>query len=515
MRRAPDERGSDGRVGFHVPIVVPSARPPDRTGVPGQDLRRRPFVPVERSLTRCYGAPDAHHPRPGPRLVRSRPRRCGSCCMLLYPDPAYVDSYYYVNVARSLAAGHGFSIDFIWTFVDVGGHLPADPVLPIPSNAHWMPLASLVQVPFIVVLGRDGLRLGPAVRPDRRARRADGLGASPAKPAAARSVALGGAILAAVPAAVDAVHGPARQLRPVPGPGPRPRCGSARAPCAAMPGRSPRPASSSASRPSPATTASSSGRPSALVWLWSRVRARRAARAGIEAPRALPVWAAVVAARPVRRRRWRPGRLRQLAVFGSLSPSSSTGRILFIRSIDELNSITGTPTLAYLLGQGIGPLIASRITGFFEAIVIFSGPGRRDHPGPVHRCRRLAAPPFARLPAVLPVRRAALRLLGPGLRRPRPERDVHPFGRRPRAAGLPAGARGGRRPGRLGRPASAELERRVRRPGVRRRDDRDQPPRGGVLHGQRPCHVGPGTGPRPGGRRGPRAPRARRPTTWS
>ena len=71
----------------------------------------------------------------------------------LYPDPAYVDSYYYVNVARALQAGHGFNIDFIWTFVDLGGSIPARPVLPIPSNAHWMPLASLVQVPFLAILG--------------------------------------------------------------------------------------------------------------------------------------------------------------------------------------------------------------------------------------------------------------------------------------------------------------------------------------------------------------------------
>jgi hypothetical protein len=67
-----------------------------------------------------------------------------------------------------------------------------------------------------------------------------------------------------------------------------------------------------------------------------------------------------------------PWELRQLAVFGSLSPSSATGRILFIQSIDQMNSITGTPTLATLLSQGIGPLIESRVTGLFEAMVIFT-----------------------------------------------------------------------------------------------------------------------------------------------
>jgi hypothetical protein len=73
--------------------------------------------------------------------------------LIHFPDPAYPDSYYYVDVARSLAAGHGFTVDFVWIFAEVGGKLPASSVLPIPSNAHWMPLASLVQVPFIWLLG--------------------------------------------------------------------------------------------------------------------------------------------------------------------------------------------------------------------------------------------------------------------------------------------------------------------------------------------------------------------------
>jgi hypothetical protein len=70
-----------------------------------------------------------------------------------FPDPAYPDSFYYVDVARRLAAGQGFSVDVVWIFAEVGGRIPADPVLPITSNAHWMPLASLVQVPFIWLLG--------------------------------------------------------------------------------------------------------------------------------------------------------------------------------------------------------------------------------------------------------------------------------------------------------------------------------------------------------------------------
>ena len=71
----------------------------------------------------------------------------------LFAEPAYPDAYYYANLARELAAGHGFQVDYIWNFVEVGGRLPAEGVLPIPSNAHWMPLAALVQVPFIWLLG--------------------------------------------------------------------------------------------------------------------------------------------------------------------------------------------------------------------------------------------------------------------------------------------------------------------------------------------------------------------------
>ena len=75
----------------------------------------------------------------------------------LFPDPAYPDSFYYVAVARELAAGHGFQVQYVWNFVDLAGSLPEAGVLPIPSNGHWMPLAALVQVPFIWVLGATPL----------------------------------------------------------------------------------------------------------------------------------------------------------------------------------------------------------------------------------------------------------------------------------------------------------------------------------------------------------------------
>jgi hypothetical protein len=63
---------------------------------------------------------------------------------------------------------------------------------------------------------------------------------------------------------------------------------------------------------------------------------------------------------------------RQLAVFGSLSPSTASGRVLFIRDIGEWNSITTPATLDHLLGMGIGPLLLSRVGGLVAAIEIFS-----------------------------------------------------------------------------------------------------------------------------------------------
>jgi hypothetical protein len=72
---------------------------------------------------------------------------------ILFPNQGYPDSFYYTAVARSLAAGHGFSVPYLYSFIEVGSIVPAHGVLPIPSNAMWMPLASIVQVPFIWLLG--------------------------------------------------------------------------------------------------------------------------------------------------------------------------------------------------------------------------------------------------------------------------------------------------------------------------------------------------------------------------
>jgi 4-amino-4-deoxy-L-arabinose transferase-like glycosyltransferase len=69
------------------------------------------------------------------------------------PPTPYTDAAYYTLVAQQLATGHGFSAPVLWSFLEVGGHLPADPMLPVPSNGHWMPLTSIVAAAGMLLFG--------------------------------------------------------------------------------------------------------------------------------------------------------------------------------------------------------------------------------------------------------------------------------------------------------------------------------------------------------------------------
>lgn len=65
----------------------------------------------------------------------------------------YTDPAYYSLVAERLADGHGFTIPVLWSFLEVGGRLPPDPMLPVPSNGHFMPLTSIVAAGSIWLFG--------------------------------------------------------------------------------------------------------------------------------------------------------------------------------------------------------------------------------------------------------------------------------------------------------------------------------------------------------------------------
>jgi 4-amino-4-deoxy-L-arabinose transferase-like glycosyltransferase len=62
----------------------------------------------------------------------------------LVEAPPYTDPAYYLLTGQRLADGLGFTTPLLWSFLEVGGTLPADPGLPVPSHGHWMPLTSIV-----------------------------------------------------------------------------------------------------------------------------------------------------------------------------------------------------------------------------------------------------------------------------------------------------------------------------------------------------------------------------------
>jgi 4-amino-4-deoxy-L-arabinose transferase-like glycosyltransferase len=277
-----------------------------------------------------------------------------------FMEPAYPDALYYANLGRELAAGGGFSVDYIWNFVEVGGRLPQEGILPIPSNAHWMPLAALVQVPFIWLLGPTATA---------SSLRCVLLGAEPAPltwfigrdAGMPSSGAAAAGLLVAMPAAVSPFLGQpdnfalfmflgalalwlcARGLR---GHHWSLAAGGAVVSLAFL------------SRNDGVLL----GLPFALAFLYDLLRRPRLSRIGW--------WPALVCAGAflfvVA-----PWLSRQLEVFGSISPSSAGGRILFITEYHELYSVTSETTLDSFLAQGAGALIESRLGGLWDALLIF------------------------------------------------------------------------------------------------------------------------------------------------
>ena len=279
---------------------------------------------------------------------------------LAFVGPAYPDSYYYLNVAREFAAGNGLTIDYIWNFVDVGGMLPAAPTLPIPSNGHWMPLAALVQVPFVWLFGPTAFASGLAMW-------IIGALAAPLTwfigrdAGFSRQAALAAGLLVAVPAGLTPFFGQpdnfglfmtlgalslwlcARGMR-----------GDRRAFVigGAVVGL--------------ATLARSDGMllgiPFALAALWD-MWPGRARQIGLVAAVGCAAAFAIVVA---------PWLYRQLEIFGSISPSASNGRILWIAEYAELYSIGSPATPQTLLADGFGLFLAGRLGGLLSALGLFA-----------------------------------------------------------------------------------------------------------------------------------------------
>ncbi len=279
----------------------------------------------------------------------------------LFSDPAYPDASYYVNVAQALAAGRGFQVDYVWNFVEVGGRLPAAGSLPIPSNAHWMPLAALVQVPFIWLLGPTATASGlpfwlsaAAVAP---LTYLIGLDAGMAR---WQSAAAG--LLVAFPGGLAPFLGQPDNFalfmllgalslwlcgRGIRGDRRAFALGGLVVGLAFL----------------ARTDGILLGIPFALAFLADLRRGRRHDGIGWRSALLCAAGFLVVAT---------PWLLRQQDVFGSLSPSATGGRILWIGQNRELYSVTSETTLAAFLEQGLASIVWSRLGGLASAVVLFA-----------------------------------------------------------------------------------------------------------------------------------------------
>jgi hypothetical protein len=282
----------------------------------------------------------------------------------VFPDPGYPDASYYVEVARSLAAGTGLNVDFIWIFAEVGGRIPAEATLPIPSNAYWPPLASFVQVPFILALGPTAAAsalpsaLIGALAAPLTVLIARDIGASP-------WVVAGAGVLAAVP-------GPSTVFMT------QPENFAIFMPLAAA-----------------ALWLAARGlRGDAWSYALSGLLVGLAALARTDGPMlGIAVGLVFVAERWVAWRSGRPARIplraavgcfalflvvvapwwvRQLAVFGSIYPVAASGQALWMTDWAQWNSIVADPSFDAFVAQGLPAILGSRLAGLASALLQFT-----------------------------------------------------------------------------------------------------------------------------------------------
>jgi 4-amino-4-deoxy-L-arabinose transferase-like glycosyltransferase len=275
----------------------------------------------------------------------------------LVPYPPYTDPAYYGVVAQQLAGGHGFTTPVLWSFLEVGGRLPAAPTLPVPSNGHWMPLTSILAAGWVAILGPTlgawraaeipSILLGSALVPFTYLVSWELWRSRTTAVVAALLVLLAGPLLVMVPL-VDsfAAFGAA---------------GAASIWCATRAVTSPRPGPwlvASGVAAGVATLARVDGLllavAPAAAWLvrrdWSGQPARLAWGLACAGGFVLPL---------------APWLIRDLSVFGSAFPSAG-GHTLWITSYNQQFSISHDPTIGEYLGWGLGNIAASKLAAWGE-----------------------------------------------------------------------------------------------------------------------------------------------------
>ncbi len=238
--------------------------------------------------------------------------------------------------------------------------MPANPTLPIPSNAHWMPLAALVQVPFIWLLGPVPLASGVPLW-------LIGALAAPLTYWIAREAGVGvrlavaAGLLAAIPGALTPFFGQPDNF------GLFMTLGALSLWLCARGMAGDRRAFFLGGLVVGAATLARSdavllGIPFALVYLRELWPGRERVVGFAAAAGCAALFALVVV----------PWLYRQLEVFGSIAPSAANGRILWISDYGQLYSVATETTLQTLLAAGPLALLASRIGGLLAALGLFA-----------------------------------------------------------------------------------------------------------------------------------------------
>lgn len=278
---------------------------------------------------------------------------------VLSPGPAYPDSYYYVRVAEQLASGNGFSIDYIWSFIDVGGQIPTEPTLPIPAHALWMPLAAIIQVPFVMLLGPGWIAAGlPFWIAGAAAASLTYLIGRDAGLSTHASTAAG--LLVAVPGGLTPFLSQPDNF------GPFMLLGALALWLGARAFRGDRSAFIAGGLVVGLATLARSdgvllGLPLAVASLSHIMRSERRGAWMLASVVCAAAFLVVFA----------PWAARQLEVFGSVSPAASNGRVLWATEHDQIFSVGPALGPSDLLSQGIGPLLESRVGGLLAALGLF------------------------------------------------------------------------------------------------------------------------------------------------
>lgn len=273
--------------------------------------------------------------------------------------PPYTDPAYYTLVATRLAEGGGFTVPVLWSFLEVGGQIPSDPHLPVPSNGHWMPLTSIVAAGSMLLFGTDYrsgqlpmILLSTALVPMTYL-----IGVRFWRD---RSVAIIAALLAVFAGPLLIMYPSIDNFAVFGITG----CGAIWLACEAVDAR--RPAlwlSGAGALVGLATLARVDGLLLAVAPMtaWAVLAARRGPSAWLAllgiGLGSLAAFAVVVA----------PWAARNLGEYGSMLPSAG-GHTLWITDYNEQFTVSAEPSPASYLAWGIGPIIASKLTAWGELV---------------------------------------------------------------------------------------------------------------------------------------------------